>query len=127
MRFNKCLPNFKTICLLSALQVQTIKLVKSTSGMGLSIVAAKGIGKDRLGIYIKAVVEGGAAFYDGRLAAGDQLLRVDGQSLVGITQERAAEIMMPRQSLPIPLTATMLRRPTPTSKKLLFFNKCLPN
>ncbi len=26
--------------------------------------------------------------------AGDQLLRVDGQSLVGITQERAAEIMM---------------------------------
>lgn len=26
--------------------------------------------------------------------AGDQLLKVDGQSLVGITQERAAEIMM---------------------------------
>ena len=54
-------------------EVQMIKLVKSTSGMGLSIVAAKGIGKDRLGIYIKAVVEGGAAFYDGRLAAGDQV------------------------------------------------------
>ena len=75
-------------------EVQTIQLVKSNSGMGLSIVAAKGVGKDRLGIYIKAVVEGGAAFHDGRLAAGDQLLRVDGQSLVGITQERAAEIMM---------------------------------
>ena len=54
-------------------EVHMIKLVKSTSGMGLSIVAAKGIGKDRLGIYIKAVVEGGAAFYDGRLAAGDQV------------------------------------------------------
>merc|ERR1719436_1205252 len=75
-------------------EVQSIQLVKSNSGMGLSIVAAKGVGKDRLGIYIKAVVEGGAAFHDGRLAAGDQLLRVDGQSLVGITQERAAEIMM---------------------------------
>ena len=75
-------------------EIQTIKLVKSTSGMGLSIVAAKGVGKDMLGIYIKAVVEGGAAFHDGRLAAGDQLLCVDGQSLVGITQERAAEIMM---------------------------------
>ena len=75
-------------------EVQNIQLVKSNSGMGLSIVAAKGVGKDRLGIYIKAVVEGGAAFHDGRLAAGDQLLRVDGQSLVGITQERAAEIMM---------------------------------
>ena len=75
-------------------EVQSIQLVKSNSGMGLSIVAAKGVGKDRLGIYIKAVVEGGAAFHDGRLAAGDQLLRVDGQSLVGITQEKAAEIMM---------------------------------
>ena len=75
-------------------EVQCIQLVKSNSGMGLSIVAAKGVGKDRLGIYIKAVVEGGAAFHDGRLAAGDQLLRVDGQSLVGITQEKAAEIMM---------------------------------
>ena len=75
-------------------EVQIIRLVKSNHGMGLSIVAAKGVGKDRLGIYIKAVVEGGAAWHDGRLQAGDQLLQVDGQSLVGITQERAAEIMM---------------------------------
>ena len=44
--------------------------------MGLSIVAAKGVGKDKLGIYIKAVVEGGAAFHDGRLQAGDQVKAV---------------------------------------------------
>ena len=75
-------------------EIQTIQLTKSSNGMGLSIVAAKGIGEDKLGIYIKAVVEGGAAFYDGRLQAGDQLLKVDGQRLVGITQEQAAEIMM---------------------------------
>jgi hypothetical protein len=31
-------------------------------------------------------VEGGAAWQDGRLEAGDQLLAVDGHSLVGITQ-----------------------------------------
>ena len=30
---------------------------------------------------------------DGRLKAGDQLLKVDGQSLIGITQEMAAELM----------------------------------
>ena len=75
-------------------EVQLIRLTKANSGMGLSIVAAKGVGKDKLGIYIKAVVEGGAAFHDGRLMAGDQLLKVDGKSLVGITQERAADIMM---------------------------------
>ncbi|XP_044743827.1 uncharacterized protein LOC123306030 isoform X1 [Chrysoperla carnea] len=75
-------------------EIQIIKLHKSTSGMGLSIVAAKGAGQERLGIYIKSVVPGGAADTDGRLQAGDQLLRVDGQSLIGITQERAAEYLV---------------------------------
>lgn len=75
-------------------EIMNIKLIKANGGMGLSIVAAKGVGKDKLGIYIKAVVENGAAFHDGRLQPGDQLLKVDGTSLVGITQERAAEIMM---------------------------------
>ncbi|KAF3422583.1 hypothetical protein E2986_06206 [Frieseomelitta varia] len=75
-------------------EIHVIKLHKSTSGMGLSIVAAKGAGQDRLGIYIKSVVAGGAADADGRLTAGDQLLKVDGQSLVGITQEKAAEYLV---------------------------------
>jgi len=70
------------------LDVQTIRLRKSNNGMGLSIVAAKGAGQDRLGIYIKSVVAGGAADDDGRLQAGDQLLKVDGNSLTGITQEK---------------------------------------
>lgn len=50
--------------------------------------------QERLGIYIKSVVAGGAADADGRLQAGDQLLRVDGQSLIGITQERAADYLV---------------------------------
>ena len=74
-------------------EIQSIRLSK-TNGMGLSIVAAKGNRNDKLGIYIKAVVECGAAWQDGRLQAGDQLLACDGQSLVGITQERAAQLMM---------------------------------
>merc|ERR1719270_336912 len=75
-------------------EVVTIQLVKANGGMGLSIVAAKGVGKDKLGIYVKAVVDNGAAHHDGRLQPGDQLLKVDGTSLVGITQDKAAEIMM---------------------------------
>ncbi|XP_026140999.1 afadin-like [Carassius auratus] len=62
-------------------------------GMGVSIVAAKGW-TGKLGIFIKSVVQGGAANEDGRLNPGDQLLSVDGKSLVGVSQERAAEIMM---------------------------------
>ena len=75
-------------------EIQTIMLTKSNQGLGLSIVAARGQGRDRLGIYIKAVVKGGAAWHDGRLQAGDQILKVDDRGLVGITQERAAEIML---------------------------------
>lgn len=66
----------------------TLTLKKSPSGMGLSIVAARGSNQDRLGIYVKSVVRGGAADLDGRLQAGDQLLRVDGHSLVGVSQEK---------------------------------------
>ncbi|XP_077077404.1 afadin isoform X24 [Siphateles boraxobius] len=73
-------------------EIVTVTL-KKHNGMGLSIVAAKGAGQDKLGIYIKSVVKGGAADIDGRLTAGDQLLSVDGRSLVGLSQERAAELM----------------------------------
>ncbi|XP_054597763.2 afadin [Nothobranchius furzeri] len=76
-------------------EIETITLHKPlNSGMGISIVAAKAAGQDYLGIYIKSVVKGGPADVSGRLAAGDQLLRVDGHSLVGLSQERAAAIMM---------------------------------
>ncbi|KAG9336263.1 hypothetical protein JZ751_002610 [Albula glossodonta] len=73
-------------------EIVTVTL-KKNKGMGLSIVAAKGAGQEKLGIYVKSVVRGGVADLDGRLAAGDQLLSVDGRSLVGLSQERAAELM----------------------------------
>ncbi|XP_042565613.1 afadin-like [Clupea harengus] len=63
-------------------------------GLGLSIVAAKGAGQNKLGIFIKSVVKGGAAHVDGRLTTGDQLLSVNGQSLVGLSQEKAADILL---------------------------------
>ncbi|GLG95429.1 Putative actin filament-binding protein afadin [Gryllus bimaculatus] len=104
-------------------EVQLIKLNKSNNGMGLSIVAAKGAGQDKLGIYIKSVVKGGAADVDGQLQAGDQLLKVDGQSLVGITQEKAAEYLVrtgPTVTLEVAKQgaiyhglATLLQQPSP--------------
>ncbi|KAG8013148.1 Afadin [Nibea albiflora] len=76
-------------------EVVTITLNKPlNNGMGVSIVAAKGAGQGNLGIYIKSIVKGGPAEMNGRLTAGDQLLSVDGRSLVGLSQERAAAIMM---------------------------------
>ncbi|XP_055684220.1 afadin isoform X2 [Lutzomyia longipalpis] len=107
--------------------IQVIKLHKNTNGMGLSIVAAKGAGQERLGIYIKSVVPGGAADADGRLQAGDQLLRVDGQSLIGITQERAADYLVrtgPVVTLEVAKQgaiyhglATLLQQPSPVIQR----------
>uniref|UniRef100_A0A1A9WBT7 PDZ domain-containing protein n=1 Tax=Glossina brevipalpis TaxID=37001 RepID=A0A1A9WBT7_9MUSC len=106
---------------------QVIKLQKNSNGMGLSIVAAKGAGQERLGIYIKSVVPGGAADADGRLQAGDQLLRVDGQSLIGITQERAADYLVrtgPVVTLEVAKQgaiyhglATLLQQPSPVIQR----------
>ncbi|XP_050342446.1 afadin isoform X2 [Nymphalis io] len=103
-------------------RVHIVQLHKNTNGMGLSIVAAKGAGQSKLGIYIKSVVPGGAAAADGRLAAGDQLLSVDGHSLVGITQEKAAEYLMrtgptvtlevAKQGAVLHGLATLLHQPT---------------
>jgi len=74
-------------------EIIVIQLRKKNNSMGLSIIAARGVGQERLGIYIKNVVKNGAAALDGRLQAGDQLLEVDGNSLMDITQETAAELM----------------------------------
>uniref|UniRef100_A0A8D2KSN8 Afadin n=1 Tax=Varanus komodoensis TaxID=61221 RepID=A0A8D2KSN8_VARKO len=97
------------------------------NGMGLSIVAAKGAGQDKLGIYVKSVVKGGAADVDGRLAAGDQLLSVDGRSLVGLSQERAAELMtrtgsvvtleVAKQGAIYHGLATLLNQPSPMMQR----------
>uniref|UniRef100_A0A3B3VXD7 Afadin, adherens junction formation factor n=1 Tax=Poecilia latipinna TaxID=48699 RepID=A0A3B3VXD7_9TELE len=107
-------------------EVVTVTL-KKTNGMGLSIVAAKGAGQEKLGIYIKSVVKGGAADKDGRLAAGDQLLSVDGRSLVGLSQERAAELMtrtgsvvtleVAKQGAIYHGLATLLNQPSPLMQR----------
>ncbi|XP_062267656.1 afadin isoform X7 [Platichthys flesus] len=107
-------------------EVVTVTL-KKHNGMGLSIVAAKGAGQEKLGIYIKSVVKGGAADVDGRLAAGDQLLSVDGRSLVGLSQERAAELMtrtgsvvtleVAKQGAIYHGLATLLNQPSPLMQR----------
>ncbi|XP_058235012.1 afadin isoform X15 [Hemibagrus wyckioides] len=107
-------------------EIVTVTL-KKHNGMGLSIVAAKGAGQEKLGIYIKSVVKGGAADMDGRLAAGDQLLSVDGRSLVGLSQERAAELMtrtgsvvtleVAKQGAIYHGLATLLNQPSPMMQR----------
>ena len=81
---------------LERLRLLTVELVKGEQGLGLSIIGmgmGTGAGGERLGVYVKGITPGGQAMGDGRIVVGDQLLSVNGHSLVGVTQEHAASVL----------------------------------
>lgn len=45
-------------------------------------------------VYIKSVVQGGSVTAGGRLQAGDERLKVVGQSIIGNTQKRTADYLV---------------------------------
>ncbi|GMR53582.1 hypothetical protein PMAYCL1PPCAC_23777 [Pristionchus mayeri] len=70
-----------------------VHLNRGTGGIGLSIVAAQGVGETQCGIYIKKVLDGSVAAKDGRLSAGDELISVNESPLRGLSQEEAARTL----------------------------------
>ncbi|GAB1601107.1 partitioning defective 3 homolog isoform X1 [Argonauta hians] len=68
-----------------------------SAGLGVSVKgntnpSATGINRD-LGIFVKGIISGGAASKDGRLAVNDQLLEINGHSLLGLTNQDAMETL----------------------------------
>lgn len=66
------------------------------AGLGVSVKGKTNSSDDNnmdLGIFIKSVINGGAASRDGRLRTNDQLLNVNGVSLLGLSNSDAMETL----------------------------------
>lgn len=70
-------------------KTKIIELERGPEGLGFSIVGGHGSPHGDLPIYVKTVFPTGAAARDGQLKRGDQIIAVNGQSLVGVSHEVA--------------------------------------
>lgn len=75
------------------LEAKFIELERGLDGLGFSIVGGHGSPHGDLPIYVKTVFPTGAAARDGRLKRGDQIIAVNGESLVGVAHENAVAML----------------------------------
>ncbi|XP_044034988.1 syntaxin-binding protein 4 isoform X3 [Siniperca chuatsi] len=74
--------------------VQRLEFCDCRKGLGVKIIGGyREHTGEEFGIYIKRVIGGGLAALDGRLKSGDLILDVNNISLIGVTNERAVEIL----------------------------------
>ncbi|KAM6033260.1 PDZ domain-containing protein 2 isoform 2-T2 [Chlamydotis macqueenii] len=74
-------------------RIWKMHILKGTDGLGIQITGGRGSRRSPHSIIITHVEEGGSAHRDGRLAAGDELLMINGQSLVGLSHQDAVALL----------------------------------
>ncbi|XP_067264163.1 PDZ domain-containing protein 2 [Chanodichthys erythropterus] len=74
-------------------RIWKMHMVKGQDGLGIQITGGRGSKRSPHGIIVAHVEEGGAAQRDGRLKAGDELLMINGHSLVGLSHQEAVAIL----------------------------------
>lgn len=74
-------------------QIWKMHMVKGSDGLGIQITGGRGSKRSPHGIIITSVEEGGSAQRDGRLKSGDELLMINGHSLVGLSHQEAVALL----------------------------------
>ncbi|XP_074511144.1 syntaxin-binding protein 4 isoform X2 [Sebastes fasciatus] len=74
--------------------VHSMEFTDCENGLGIKVIGGvKEQTGEEFGVYVKRILPGGLASSDGTLMPGDQILEVNGDSLVGVTSERAVDIL----------------------------------
>ncbi|NXS49210.1 PDZD2 protein, partial [Balaeniceps rex] len=74
-------------------RIWKMHILKGTDGLGIQITGGRGSKRSPHSIIITHVEEGGSAHRDGRLTVGDELLMINGQSLVGLSHQDAVALL----------------------------------
>ncbi|KAM9346117.1 syntaxin-binding protein 4 [Symphorus nematophorus] len=74
--------------------VHSMEFTDCENGLGIKVIGGvKELTGEEYGVYVKRILPGGLASSDGNLMPGDQILEVNGDSLVGVTSERAVDVL----------------------------------
>ncbi|XP_077172116.1 syntaxin-binding protein 4-like isoform X2 [Paroedura picta] len=74
--------------------VHCVDFYDCANGLGIKVIGGiREFTGEEYGVYVKRILSGGIAYADGRLQPGDQILEVNGDSLIGVTSERAVDIL----------------------------------
>ncbi|XP_015215260.1 syntaxin-binding protein 4 isoform X2 [Lepisosteus oculatus] len=74
--------------------VHALDFTDCENGLGIKVIGGvKELTGEEYGVYVKRILPGGLASGDGHLQPGDQILEVNGESLIGVTSEKAVDIL----------------------------------
>ncbi|KAL0993560.1 hypothetical protein UPYG_G00109770 [Umbra pygmaea] len=74
--------------------VHEMEFTDCENGLGIKVIGGvKELTGEEFGVFVKRILPGGLASSDGHLQSGDQILEVNGESLIGVTSERAVDIL----------------------------------